>query len=228
MKASSVTDRSGVDWFARITAILGLIVALAAVVVPLLKDNQDKQEQLTIVAKPEGSGGIIRLSSNESKSNAVQIPWIITLSNTGRTKLSVVSYRIAQLTYEGMMFFTGLDGGISDRNNKPMTFPVILGDGEIVSFRLHLGFEPTIQISQLLKKMYRINGPLDAHKTFLALAEKSLTIYGGKASMLKYEDDSYKVSIDPNSLQNVPIYNVAFLTGRNQEFSIKCSAYSNL
>jgi hypothetical protein len=100
----------------------GLLIALAAVLVPYVQGEADKREYLTIVAKPEGTGGVIRLSADESKSRAVQIPWIVTLSNAGRAKLSVVSYRVAQLKDSGIMFFPSPDGGASDRENKPYRF----------------------------------------------------------------------------------------------------------
>jgi hypothetical protein len=172
------------DWFARITAILSLLVALAAVIVPFVQGERDKKEQLPIVARPE-EPGVIRLSADEAKSRAVQIPYILTVSNTGRTKLSIVSYRVAQLWQGGLRFFSGLDGGMTDREGKAVAFPLTLDAGDSISVRLHLGFEPSEQISKMLRSMFFSGGPLDSHKTFLALAEKGLTVYGGKASTTK-------------------------------------------
>lgn len=221
---SADTYRDNRDWFARIIAILGLLVALAAVIVPYIQNEKDKKEQLTIIASSEESG-VIRLSADESKSRAVQIPWILTLSNTGSTKLSIVSYRVAQLWHGGQMFFSGLDGGMSDRENKAIIFPFTLDAGESISLRLHLGFEPSKQISKILRDMFVSGGPLDSHKTFLALAEKGLTLYGGKASMTKYEGGGHTVSIDPSAVSAAPVYNITFLTGRNQEFRTLCVPY---
>jgi hypothetical protein len=215
------------DWFARIIAILSLLVAFAGIIVPYIQTEKDKQERLIIVAKPEGIGGVIRLSADESKSKAVQIPYILTLSNTGRTKLSVVSYRVAQLRYGGLMFFPGLDGGMTDREKKTVLFPLTLEAGDSISVRVHVGFEPTGEIPKLLREMFLSEGPLDSHKTFLSLAEKGLTIYGGKASMTKYEGGGHTVTIDPSSVSEALVYNITFLTGRNQEFSTTCSPYPN-
>jgi hypothetical protein len=161
MSESNNTAPGGADWFARVIALFGLLVALAAVFVPYFQGEADKREHLTIVATPEGTGGVIRLSADESKSRAVQIPWIVTLSNTGRTKLSVVSYRVAQLTHSaGVMLFPGLDGGASDRENKAVSFPLTLDAGESVSFRLHLGFVPNDVIAKALKSMFAAAGRL--------------------------------------------------------------------
>jgi hypothetical protein len=85
MTESKDSPQGSVDLFARITSILGLLVAVAAIAVPYLQSQAEKQEQLSIVARPEEADGVIRLSSDESKSQAVQIPWIVTLSNTGRS-----------------------------------------------------------------------------------------------------------------------------------------------
>ncbi len=225
MSASRKVAHGNPDWFARIIAILGLLVALAAVRVPYIQAERDKQERLIVVAKPEGTGGVIRLSVDESKSKAVQLPWVLTLSNTGRNKLSVVSYRLAQLRYGGLMFFPGLDGGMTDRENKTVSFPLTLDAGDSISVRLHIGFEPSGEILKLLRELFLSEGPLDPHKTFLSLAEKGLTIYGGKASMTKYEGGGHTVTIDPSSVSEAPLYNITFLTGRNQEFSTTCSPY---
>jgi hypothetical protein len=173
----------------------------------------------------KGIGGIIRLSDDESKSRAVQIPWVVTLSNTGRTKLSVISYRVAQLMEgAGVSFFRGLDGGATDRTNKAVSFPLNLDAGESVSFRLHLGFVTNNEVAKALRSMFAADGPLDTHKTFLALAEKGLTIYGGKASMQKF-DGGVTVILDPSAQLQAPVYSLAFRTGRNQEFSTVISDY---
>ena len=225
MSRSRNAAHSNPDWFARIIAILGLLVALAAVLVPYFQAEKDKQEHLTVVAKPEGAGGVIRLSVDESQSKAVQIPWILTLSNTGRTKLSIVSYRIAQLRYGGLMFFPGLDGSMTDRENKTVSFPLALDAGDSIAVRLHIGFEPTGEISKLLRDLFLSGGPLDPHKTFLVLAEKGLTIYGGKATMTKYDGGGHTVVFEPSAVSEAPLYNITLLTGRNQEFSTTCSPY---
>lgn len=216
--------RGNVDWFARITAVLSLLVALAAVVVPYIQGEKDKQEHLSVVARPE-EPSVLRLSADESKSRAVQVPWILTLSNTGKTKLSVLSYRVAQLRQGGKMFFSGLDGGVTDRENKTVLFPIALDGGESISVRLHLGFVPTLETQKILRDMFLSGGALDSHKTFLAFAEKGITIYGGKTSMVKYEGGGYAVTIDPSTASEAPTYSITFLTGRKQEFSAICSPY---
>jgi hypothetical protein len=222
--STAPAHQGNADWFARITAVIGLLVALAAVVVPYVQGEKDKQERLTVVARPE-EPGVIRLAADESKSRAVQVPWVLTLSNSGRTKLSILSYRVAQLKDGGLMSFPGLDGGMTDRENKMVLFPFTLDGGESISVRLYLGFEPTPDIQKILRNMFHSGGALDSHKTFLEFAEKGLTIYGGKASMTKYDGGNHMVTIDSSSTSEAPTYNVTFLTGRNQEFSTICFPY---
>lgn len=216
---------TGVDWFARVTAILGLIVAGVAVLLPYFQTEADKREHLTIVAVPERPDGIIRLSADESKSQAVQIPWVVTLSNTGRTKLSVVSYQAVELIGDsGISSFPGLDGGLTDRMNKTVTLPLTLDAGESTSLRIYLGFIPTRQIAELLRSMYAARGRVTAGETFVALAEQGLTIYGGKATM-REDDGARAVTIDAESQPRPPIYGLICRTGRNQEFSTTIQEY---
>jgi hypothetical protein len=77
--ATNLCETTRPDWFERGMAILGLLVALAAIVMPYYKDKVYSQEALSITATPESGGGILRLSDNLNKSSAIQIPWIITL-----------------------------------------------------------------------------------------------------------------------------------------------------
>lgn len=148
-----MSDKS-VDWFARIIAILGLLVAVSTVAVPYLQNKAEKREKLSIVARTESVGGVIRLSADQEKSRAVQVSWIITLSNTGTVKLSIVSYKVAQLADLGVLYFSGLDGGASDRENRPISFPVSIDAGESISMRIHIGFLPTDEVATLVWKFY--------------------------------------------------------------------------
>jgi len=102
------------------------------------------------------------------------------------------------------MFFPGLYGGMTDRENKTVSLPLALDAGDSISVRLHIGFEPTGEISKLLRELFLSSGPLDSHNTFLALAEKGLTIYGGKASMTKYDGGGHTVVFDPSSVSEAP------------------------
>lgn len=209
------------DWFARGTAIIGLIVAIAAIIVPFYKDKADSQEALSITATPETGGGILRLSNNMEKSRAIQIPWVITLSNTGKVKLSITSYSIQKIEGQGISYFPGLDGGATDSTNSPFPFPQTLDAGESIAFRLHIGFLPTKEVGKILRNMLNEHGPVDYHSGFIALAKKGLTFYGGSASYQEFPNaGGTMVSIDSSSYKNDPIYKVSFISGRGNKFPI--------
>ena len=67
--------------------------------------------------------------------------------------------------------------------------------------------------------MFHSGGALDSHKTFLALPEQGIIIYGGKASMTKYDGGGHTITIDPSTVSQAPTYNVTFIAARKQEFS---------
>ena len=83
-----------IDWFTRGIAILGLIISIIAIILPYIQSQNDNKEFLSIVISPEQGNGIIRLPDDINKSRAIQIPYIITLSNIGKVKLSIISYNI--------------------------------------------------------------------------------------------------------------------------------------
>lgn len=204
------------DWFARIIAIFGLLVAVAAIVIPYVQSEKGKQENLSIIARPEGAGGILKLSDDLNKSRAVQVPWVFTVSNTGHTKLSIVSYSIAEIKDPGVQSYSGLDGGATDRKNSPITFPVTLDSGESMAFRIHIGFLPTDNVQKILRKFYDKGGALDAHQTLIELAKMGMTLYGGTATLKQFDLGGLILTIEPTSI--APVYRISFKTGRGNEF----------
>jgi len=208
------------DWFARGTAILSLLVAVAAILVPYYKDKVDSQEALSITATPESGNGILRLSDNLEKSRAIQIPWIFTLSNTGKVKLSVTSYSVQKIEGQAVSYFGGLDGGTTDASNRPFPFPQTLDAGESISFRLHLGFIPPKEVEETLRKLLVEGGPVNYHAGFIELAKKGLTFYGGGATYKEFPDAGYMISIDSTPNDRDPVYQVSFSTGRGNVFPI--------
>jgi len=187
---------------------------------PYYKDKVDSQEALSITATPESGGGILRLSDNLDKSRAIQIPWIFTISNTGKVKLSITSYSVQKIEGQGVSYFNGLDGGTTDASNKVFPFPQTLDAGESITFRLYLGFIPPGEVEKILRNMLNENGPVTYHAGFIALAKKSLTFYGGNATYKEIPDAGVMVSIDSTTYDKDPVYRVSFSTGRGNAFPI--------
>lgn len=211
------------DWFARGIAILGLLVAIAAILVPYYKDKADSQEALSISASPEAGNGILRLSDNLDESRAVQVPWVFTISNTGKVKLSVISYSVKKIEGQGISYFRGLDGGATDASNKPFSFPKVLDSGESVSFRLYLGFIPPKEIEEALRNMLDQDGPVSYDDGFVKLAQQGLTLYGGSATYKEFPSAGYMITRESIENNNDPVYQVSFSTGRGNQFHIYAS-----
>ena len=210
------------DWFARIVAVLGLALACASIVVPYIKDKTDSQEAINITAKPESGGGILKLSDDLENSRAIQIPWVFTISNTGKVTFSVTSYTVHKLESNGgVSYFSGLNGGLTNSENKPVSIPFTLSSGESKSFRLHLGFEPEQKVEDILRNLYNKTGPVEYQSAFHTLARQGLTFYGGEAIYREFEDGNTLISIE--SFEKDPVYQVSFGTGRGNSFAIATS-----
>jgi len=208
------------DWFARGIAILGLLVATAAIIVPYYKDKVDSQEALSITASPESGDGILRLSDNLEKSRAIQLPWVFTLSNTGKVKLSVTSYSVRKIEGRAVSYFNGLDGGTTDASNRPLPFPQTLDAGESISFRLHLGFIPPQEVEEILRNLLIEGGPVNYRAGFIELAKKGLTFYGGSANYKEIPNACYLISMDSTPDDKDPVYRISFSTGRGSSKGI--------
>ena len=219
---------NSIDWFTRIIAISGLLLSIVAIGLPYYQAQNDAQEMLFIDINPEHSNSIIKLSDDINKSKAIQIPYIITLSNTGKVKLSVVSYTIHQMMKnQSIQMFSGLNGGIYTINNNPIQFPKNIDAGESIRLKIYIGFLPTDKIQNYLQNEYKKNGILRTEDVLIFLAKKGLTLYGGKANY-KDVDNSYLITIDPLSYLNSPKYLLQFKTGRKNNFIGIASEYRQL
>ena len=217
---------NNIDWFTRGIAILGLIVSIVAILLPYIQAHYDSEELLSIEISPEQGNGIIRLSDDINKSRAVQVPYIITLSNIGKVKLSITSYNIQKRAKnESIEYFNGLNGGLYSMVYNPFSFPKNIDAGESITFRVYLGFLPTNEILTYLHQKYKLNGTLKVSDVFLSLAKKGLTIYGGKATYKEFKDGGYHVEIDSEFYKYNPVYNIQFSTGRKNNFITLASEF---
>ncbi|ADZ90933.1 hypothetical protein GV054_08295 [Marinomonas mediterranea] len=217
-----MSNGNNTDWFARVVAVLGLVLACASIVLPYVKDISDSQEAINITAKPESGGGILRLSGNLENSRAIQIPWVFTISNTGKVTFSITSYTVHKLEGNGgVSYFSGLDGGLTDSMNRPVAIPFTLNPGESESFRLHLGYVPEQKVEDILRNLFEKIGPVEYQSAFHTLAKQGLTFYGGDAVYREFEDGNTLISIE--SFDKDPVYQVSFGTGRGNSFAIVTS-----
>jgi len=217
---------NNIDWFTRGIAILGLIVSIVAISLPYIQAHYDSEELLSIEILPEQGNGIIRLSNDINKSRAVQIPYIITLSNIGKVKLSITSYNIQKRAEnESIEYFNGLNGGLYSINYKPFSLPKNIDAGESITFRVYLGFLPTDEILNYLHQKYKLNGTLKVSDILLSLAKKGLTIYGGKATYKEFKGGGFHIEIGSEFYKFNPIYNIQFKTGRKNNFIALASEF---
>ena len=220
-----MSKESNTDWFARIVAVLGLLLACASIVVPYLRDKTDSQEAINITAKLETGGGVLKLSDRLEGSWPIQIPWIFTISNAGKVTFSITSYSVQKLEDNGgLSYFSGLDGGLTNSENRQVQIPFTLNSGESKSFRLHLGFLPEQEVVDILRNLYDKIGPVEYQSGFNTLAKQGLTFYGGEAIYREFEGGGTLISIE--SFEKDPVYQVTFGTGRGNSFSINTSTNS--
>ncbi len=212
---------SAPDYFARVTAVIGLIVALVAVIVPIWQQQEADQERLNIWMRTN-PGGIVLIPDDRNNSHVVQIPWLFTLSNTGKVKLSITGYDVFQKENGGLSKFSNMVGLVRNTDGSQVVPPIILDSGESKTIKMHLGFmaEP-----EILDKLYELNektGAFTLNDSFKYLAKYGITIYGGKASMKEIEG-SVLITVDVKLYQHEPVYRVEFKTGRKESFFVQGS-----
>lgn len=214
------------DLFTKVIAVLGLIISIIALALPIIQDHYNSREELIInVSSIKDNSSIIRLSDNINISKVFQAPYKVTISNSGKVKLSIVSYEIYKILDNGVkQYFSGLDGGIYNLNDEPFKFPRYLDSGESITFIMFIGFIPTNEIYNYLLERYSTHRILKTYDTNLGLAKKGLTIYGDKAVYKEFKGGGFHIEIDSNKIH--PVYGIEFKTGRKNSFIQLISKYN--
>jgi len=146
--------------FARVVAIISLVVAIAAVAIPYLEQRRQFQvlqtEELDVRLNPH-TDGPIRIIGNYlgPMGRLVQIPWRLSLSNTGNQKLSITKYSVTTGATPNSTSYSGIDGGMLQSDQKPLDLPLTLDPGESRSFVLFVGIlvpPPVYEVLSSLKE----------------------------------------------------------------------------
>lgn len=223
------------DKFARVTAVVSLIVAVAAVAIPYIQQrgalnqqqeqfNELQREELSLKLNPHVSG-VIRITGSNlgTLGHVVQIPWELTISNTGSRQLSIANYDLTRGQSPGAMFYSGIDGGLLTMDAKSVGYPVTLEPGEIRKFLLFVGITVPEKVFEVLKVLDNGNN-IDRAKATAALAKEGLDLYGNRIDYREFEGGSYVLSIDKKN-QNGQRFWCAVQTGRGNSFVVSASEY---
>ena len=209
------------DYFARVTAVIGLVLAATAIVVPIWQEHRNEQERLNIWMRVN-QNGVVLIPDDRGKSTVIQIPWLFTLSNTGKTKLSITDYDVFQLEYGGLSRFANLVGTVRYIDNTQVVLPITLDAGESNTIIMYIGFMAKPAVLDKLYELYKKSGAFTVNESLKHLAASGLTIYGGKATYENH-DGLLHISIDSGAIQIEPVYRVEFKTGRGKIFYVQGS-----
>ena len=219
------------DRFARIMAVISLVVAIAAIAIPhmqqkaalkLQKEQFEKlqREELSIKLEPIGRG-LVRMTNHDLGpwGNVVQIPWELTVSNTGNRQLSIASYQLTRGEWPGATSYSGIDGGLLTFDDQPVDFPVTLEPGEMQRFIIFIGITVPDQVFSVLNRMSESESDeLDRKKVSVALAKEGVDLYGNKVDYREFEGGAYILSVEGQNQDDQRFW-IMVNTGRDNQFS---------
>jgi hypothetical protein len=133
-------------------AILSLIVSIGAVSMNFVMDRQERTERLIVDSRPVleevrktnvdlGEAGIV-----------VGVPWEITVRNIGLRDTSIVGYEVMSRNVQGLIDYSGLDGGAYDANGLRLEFPFDLPANGTVRFLQYVGVLASAEAKQVLAR----------------------------------------------------------------------------
>tara|TARA_Y100000815_G_scaffold149905_1_gene135821 strand:- start:2198 stop:2911 length:714 start_codon:yes stop_codon:yes gene_type:complete len=229
-----MNDRSP-DKLARITAVISLIVAIAAIAIPYvqqkgaLKQQQEQfdelqREDLSMMLNPNMRGVIHVTGTNlGSLGSVVQVPWGLTISNTGSRQLSIANYDLTRGDSPGAMFYSDIDGGVQSLDSQPVGYPITLEPGEMRKFLLFVGITVPDKVLEIIEGITEGN-KVDRDVATTALAREGLDLYGNRVDYRELEGGAYTLSVDSQN-QNGQRFWFEVHTGRDNRFVVSANEY---
>lgn len=227
-KGISMSKQKSTDKFALGIAIVSLVVAVAAVALPYLEQRRQFQvlqtEELVIRLDPNADGSF-RITNNKlgPMGHVVQMPWRGTFSNTGNQKLSITKYSISTGATPNSTFFSGIDGGIVQSDQKPIDLPLTLDPGETKPFVLLVGVLVPSAVHDVLAGL-TAPSQQTVSKATEALAKRGMDLYGNKVEYKEYAPGGYMLTVE-NEDQKSPTYWFEATTGRGNKFVVSATSY---
>ncbi len=225
------------DNFARIIAIVSLIIAILAVVVPFsqqlyIQKKQNKQfeqlqkEDLSLNLSPyvDGTMKITEINLG-TMGHVVQVPWKLIISNNGNRNLSIVSFDVRRGELEGNMFYTGINGGVFTQAKTPEPLPINLEAGESKILIVNIGITVPTLVYDILVSNGKENILTDGIATKI-LGRKGVDLYGNKVEFREYDQESYSLTIEET--EKAQRIWIEFVTGRNNKFITQAKKYENI
>jgi hypothetical protein len=217
------------DSFARAISLLSLIIAIAAIYIPYYQQEKQHKENLIILFNPGLAVGDIILTNYSFKDlgRVIQIPWQLTISNSGHNRLSIVEYQLSMGVKAGSVLFKGLDGGIKNKDWQDEKMPITLDGGESKTFAIYVGVQANKEVYDILKSMSQNSDRISYKRAFRELAKKGYDFYGNKVWFKEYRDDSYELMVK-NEHPASPMVWIELLTGRGNKFYSNGSNYPRM
>lgn len=219
-----MSDEKSADRIARGVAIFSLIVAIAAVVIPFIQQRsqfQVLQNEELFVQLNSSTNGPVRITeiSFGALGYVVQMPWQITLSNTGYQNLSISKYSITVGASPNSTYYSGIDGGMFDSDQQRIDLPITLEPGESRSFVVLVGVIVPPRVHEVLSSA---QGSLSEAMT--VLAEQGTDLYGNEVIYQEFEGGNYLITVE-KEIDKSPAYWYEVVTGRGNVFLTSETAY---
>jgi hypothetical protein len=229
-KSKAAPNPQTTDVFARTMAILSLVVAVATVGVSYFQFGEQKRqfqvlqsEELTLRLNSHADGPLRITRNNFGQLGfVVQVPWRLTVSNTGNVKLSITEYSITTGSSPDAMFYTGIDGGMLTQEGKAVDLPMVIEPGDSRILIIYVGILVPTKVHEILSAM--TDSKPNTALAVKTLAKQGLDLYGNKVNYAEYPGGESLLTIEKKD-QNSPTFWYRAVTGRGNAFLTSATSY---
>ena len=117
----------------------------------------------------------------------MQVPWELTLSNTGNRKLSIVQYDVSMGPYPGAQFYSGIDGGMMGQDGEAVDLPIVLEPGESHFLAIYVGLLVPRSVYAALSSSNNRKSATTIFEAIKVLGKLGLDLYGNRINFTEFQ-----------------------------------------
>lgn len=193
------------------------LIALASLIANIYFTTTERTENILVSARP--GAGPVRVTSNKlgSTGHVVQVPWEVTISNSGLVDTAILGYDLLASDAEsGIVDYSGLDGGLV-QSSAAQAFPMTLSAGESVALLIYMGLIAPPEVADILVSMDEPELPWETVR--LELARHGMDLLGDSVELTEFSTGDYVISERASRDSATPRAELTITTSRGGIYS---------
>jgi len=221
------SGQTKVAWYSLYIAVFALVASLAS----LYESHQARvtmvQDELTFNFQQYDDGSALEFEVIKGgriyPGIIMKSAWDTLISNTGTSTLSIIRYEIFQVKPNSLVAYSKLDKGLSSKDGKPLSLPIVLDTGKSIRININIGIRPGIRAYKIYTN--NMNNQLDLTTYRKILFKNNIDIYDNPVGPLILNNEVVEGGTEIFNRDKEQVFEIRLYTARGGIFSKTSSWY---